>query len=842
MADSVYEQLRPDLPEPLRDLRELALDLRWSWSHVADDLWRAVDEKLWRQTRNPWLILQTVSQAHLRELAGDKQFTTMMRMLRREQLAARETAGWLEPSEADGVNPRIAFFSMEYGITEALPLYSGGLGVLAGDFLKSCSESGVQAVGVGLLYQQGYFRQGLDVHGRQLAFYPYNDPTQLPIQPARDPEGEWLGVEVDLPGRKLHLRLWKAQIGRIGLYLLDSNTPLNTPADRGITAELYGGSAELRLQQEIVLGIGGFRALAALGFEPDVCHLNEGHAGFVALERARHAMLAHNIAFEVALTATRAGNLFTTHTPVKAGFDSFEPTLFCRYMHGYAAQLGIGCQTLQQLGKLTDAPDEPFQMALLAMRGCNAVNGVSRLHGQVSREIFLPLFPRWPKREVPVGHVTNGVHMPTWDSEEADRLWTRYCGKNRWREQRDDLEAIVGEISDRDLWGMRTRNRQTLIEWLRGRMTCQSSLGYLPGASQPSALDSLLDPNILTLGFGRRFASYKRPNMLLQDRDRLARLLTDPARPAQLIIAGKAHPQDETGKDMIQQWIRFISDYELGQHILYVVDYDLLVAKQMVMGVDVWINTPRRPWEACGTSGMKVLVNGGLNLSELDGWWAEAYSAELGWALGDGLEHDHDEAWDRYEAGELYDLLEQQVIPEFYRRDEQGVPVDWVARIRRSMARLTPWFSSNRMLESYYRQYYLPLARNFRQRNHNGAALAKAIHAWRQRIEAHWTSIHIGKVDCQSVDNRHRFDVQVYLDDLEPGDVQVQLYADEQAGEPAFCQAMELVETLTGAVHGYRYALEIDADRDFNDFTVRIVPHHPGVAIPLESQKILWQR
>ncbi len=843
MTEGTYEMVRPDLPETLRDLQELALDLRWSWSHVADGLWRAIDEDLWRQTQNPWLILQTVSHAHLWKLAGDRKFTRLMKTLRKEQLAAHQARGWLDSKATRAGRYRIAYFSMEYGITEALPLYSGGLGVLAGDFLKSCSESGLAVTGIGLLYQQGYFRQGLDVDGQQLAFYPYNDPTQLPVQPARDDSGEWITVAVELPGRRLQLRVWKVRIGRVHLYLLDSNTPLNTPADRGITSELYGGSAEMRLQQEIVLGIGGYRALRALGIEPDVCHLNEGHAAFVVLERARQFMRSHEVAFPVALTATRAGNLFTSHTPVEAGFDRFDEKLFRRYMDGYATDLGIAFEALMAMGRYhPDAASEPFQMALLAVRGSGAVNGVSRLHGEVSRRIFQPLFPRWPQAEVPVGHVTNGVHVSTWDSESSDRLWTRFCGKDRWREQRDDLEDLIDQISDRDLWDLRTRNRQQLVRWLRTRMACQSSLGYMPGGTTGIPAESLLDPNVLTIGFARRFASYKRPNMLLHDRQRLVRLLTDPARPMQLVIAGKAHPQDEVGKAMIRQWIRFIDEFQLQRQVLFAVDYDLMVAKQLVMGVDVWINTPRRPWEASGTSGMKVLVNGGLNLSELDGWWAEAWQPDLGWALGDGREHDHDTRYDAAEAAQLYDLLEHSIAPAFYSRNESGVPEQWVARIRRSMATLTPRFSSNRMVRDYYQQYYVRLAENFRRRRKHGAHRAQWIHDWLARIDTHWNAVHIGQVERRSENGQHIFDVQAYLDDLDPSDVQVQLYADATDSGPAAHHPMQLTEVLAGAVNGYHYHLSIEAHRDIDDYTVRIIPWKADIEIPLESQKIVWER
>lgn len=846
---SLYDILRPDLPDELSDLYTLALDLRWSWSHVADALWRRIDEPLWRRTHNPWLILQTVSGKHLKQLAGDPDFIALLQDLRKEQSTAQSAPGWFQQNGPDGPLTRVAYFSMEFGLSEALPIYSGGLGVLAGDHLKTAGELGVPLVGMGLLYQQGYFRQGLDADGNQLAFFPYNEPSQLPLRPVRDADGEWLHVQVTLPGRILWLRLWQVQVGRVVLYLLDSNALFNTPADRGITSELYGGGSEMRLQQEIILGIGGYRALQALKITPEVCHLNEGHAAFVVLERARQFMADHQVSFAVALTATRAGNLFTTHTPVEAGFDRFAPALLKQYLTDYAHDLGILPDRLLALGQsLTDGKQEPFRMALLAMRGSGAINGVSRLHGKVSREIFQPHFPRWPEIEVPVAHVTNGVHVPSWDSLEADSLWTSSCGKERWREDLQNIEAHIKSISDDKLWAMRTRNRLHLIEWLREHHCYQQSLR---GQRIPAIrTETLLDPNTLTLGFARRFATYKRPNLLLHDPDRLARLLNRNDQPVQMVIAGKAHPQDHAGQAMIRAWIEFIDNYRLQERVIFLIDYDLLTAEHLVQGVDLWINTPRRPWEACGTSGMKVLVNGGLNLSELDGWWAEAWQPKVGWALGDGREHDSDPAWDSKEANDLYQLLEEEIIPAFYQRDHQGIATHWVERIRNSMAVLTPFFSTNRMVREYTERYYLKMAKAYRQRSADKAALAHQIEQWNQQINYHWSSIRPGDLETESADNRHAFTIQIYLDDLDADMVQVELYADplDPSGNLSGDQAqperhvMERMDRLSGAVHGYRYMTVIAAQRPINDYTVRIIPCHPGAQVPLENQRILWQR
>ncbi len=833
MNPSPYE-LRPDLPPELDDLRLLALDLRWSWNHVADKLWQCVDEVLWHHTHNPWLILQTVSLRRLKTLANDKGFRRLLQNLREEQNSTLQADTWFSHLHADSDFRSTAYFCMEYGISEALPLYSGGLGVLAGDYLKTCSELGVPLQAVGLLYQQGYFRQALDSDGNQLAFYPFNDPTQMPVVPVRTEEGEWLRISIQLPGRKLRLRAWQAQVGRVVLYLLDSNDPLNGPADRGITSELYGGGSERRLQQEIILGIGGYRLLQALNREPDICHLNEGHAAFCILERARSYMQKETVDFPTALTATRPGNLFTTHTPVAAGFDQFPPALLKYYLGSWAGSAHISIDEILAMGRSRpDALNESFNMAWLAIHGSGAVNGVSRLHGKVSRHLFQPLFPRWPEKEVPITSVTNGVHASSWDSSESDRLWTKICGKERWREDLRKISEAVLNVTDTDLWEMRTRNRQHLIEWIHAQ--------HSQCLSQPQGTGVALDPNALTLGFARRFATYKRPNLLLQDKQRLARILARTDYPVQLVIAGKAHPQDRDGQAMIREWIHFINNFRLQQHVVFLVDYDLLMASHLIEGVDVWINTPRRPWEACGTSGMKVLVNGGLNLSELDGWWAEAWQPKVGWALGDGQEHDSDPDWDRQEAQCLYDCLEQHIVPEFYQRNHHGVPEAWVDRMRSSMATLTPAYSSNRMVREYVENHYLPMAQLLKKRCLKNGAEAKRIVAWKQQLEQHWQAIRFGNLQITNNEKFFYFQVQLYLDDLGPDMVRVELYADSVEGDEPECHSFRRVEKLAGAVNGYLYEIAIAAQRPASDYTARVIPCYPGVQIPLEENLILWQ-
>jgi starch phosphorylase len=837
------ERLLPADVEGFDSLAELALDMRSSWNHATDQVWRQLDPVLWEITHNPWAVLQTVSREKLQSVLADTAFRNNVDDLVQARRDAAQAPAWFQQTYPQSSLNCVAYFSMEFMLSEALPIYSGGLGNVAGDQLKAASDLGVPVIGVGLLYQQGYFRQVIDKDGAQQALFPYNDPGQLPIVPLRKANGEWLRLEIALPGYSVWLRAWQVQVGRVQLYLLDSNDAANYPAHRGITSELYGGGSELRLKQELLLGIGGWRLLAALGIQAEVCHLNEGHAAFAVLERARSFMEETAQPFEVALAVTRAGNLFTTHTAVAAGFDRFAPALIEQYLGGYADQkLGISRHDLLALGRQNpNDSSEPFNMAYLAIRGSGAVNGVSRLHGRVSRHLFEPLFPHWPVDEVSVGHVTNGVHMPTWDSAAADDLWTEVCGKDRWLGTTETLEQDIRRVSDANLWQFRTAASAALVEYARDRLSRQLAAS---GAS-PEAVDvakHLFDPNTLTLGFARRFATYKRPNLLLHDPERLLRLLSNPQRPVQLIMAGKAHPADQAGQALIQEWTHFIRRSEARPHVIFLSDYDMLLTEHLVQGVDVWLNTPRRPWEASGTSGMKVLVNGGINLSELDGWWAEAYTPEVGWALGDGQEHDDDPAWDAAEAEALYDLLEREVIPEFYTRDEQGIPNAWVTRMRESMARLTPRFSTNRAVCEYTEQHYLPAASAYRARAGDKGKIGVDIVNWRHALEQKWTALRFGEVKLETEGEQHIFEAQVYLDELDSEAVRVELYANGVNDSAQERVAMTRVRQLVGATNGYVYRAAVPAARPASDYTARLIPYCDGVTVPLEDAHILWQR
>jgi len=617
---------------------------------------------------------------------------------------------------------------------------------------------------------------------------------------------------------------------------------LNAPRDRGITAELYGGGPEQRIQQELVLGIGGWRLLQSLGLECEVCHLNEGHAAFVVLERARSCMADTGVDFAAALRCTRAGNLFTTHTPVAAGFDRFEPRMLTQYLGDYAQSLGLDDKALLALGRRNpDDAGEPFNMAYLALRGSAATNAVSRLHGAVSRAIFAPLFPRLPLAEIPVGHVTNGVHVPSWDAGPADSLWTLACGEHRWLGDLANLEDDFRRLPDTELWALRNAARGRLINEVRARLATQlAARGVAP--TTRDSLAEVLDPATLTLCFARRFAAYKRPNLLLTEPDRLERLLTDPQRPLQLVIAGKAHPRDEVGRHMLRAWAEFLRRPAVRPRVVFLEDYDMSVAAALVQGADLWINTPRRPWEASGTSGMKVLVNGGLNLSELDGWWAEAYAPELGWSLGDGREHDEDPAWDRAEAEQLYRLLEQEVVPAFYQRDERGIPPAWVSRMRESMAQLTGRFSTNRMGREYSESYYLAAASAYRARREQDARLGTELETWAQETTRHWPAVTIEAVE-RVIEGGRLVTARVNCNGLDPDWLKVELYADALSPDSAAERVtMTAVDNPGDNSESCVYRAEVATQRPLDDYTVRILPEHPAAHLPLELNLVTWER
>ncbi len=820
-------------------LYELALNLHWSWNHASDELWQQLSPDLWRDTQNPWVILQTLSRIKINKTLGDPAFRARLAAIIAANQASYRADAWFQTEHAGTPLTCIAYFSMEFMLTEALPIYSGGLGNVAGDQMKAASDLGLPLVAVGLLFGQGYFCQEFGLDGQQQTLYPVNDPGQLPIRPLRESNGEWLRLKIRFPESDVWVRCWQATVGRSRLFLLDTNDFANSASHRGITSQLYGGDEEMRLKQEMVLGIGGWRLLSALGVQPEVCHLNEGHAALAVLERARSLMALRQCTFATALGITRAGNIFTTHTAVPAGFDHYASELINKYLARYAAEeLLVPISSILALGRANpDDALEHFNMAYLAVRGSAQVNAVSELHGHVSRRIFQPLFARWPEDEVPIGSVTNGIHVPTWDSAGADALWTSACGKKRWHGNAPSSDAIRN-IDDASLWNMRSEGRRALVEFVRERYARQTASSGPP----PARNDDVFDDNALTIGFARRFASYKRPNLLLHDPQRLVGLLANRERPLQIVLAGKAHPQDLVGQALIRQWNDFIKHEDVRCRVVFLSDYDMLMAQKLVQGVDLWLNTPRRPWEASGTSGMKVLANGGLNLSELDGWWAEAYAPEVGWAIGDGREHGDDDGWDGAEAETMYAMLEHEVIAEFFQRGADGLPTRWIARIRESMARLTPQFSASRAMRQYTELHYMQAATRYSARAAPDHDLGRRLEAWCAEVGKEWPRLYFEDMSAEERDGRHLVQITLFSGSLRSEDLDVQVYANALQPGDVCCWPMRVLSESAGTGERRSYCAEVSAKRAISEYTVRAVPRHADLFLPLEAPEILWQR
>ncbi len=823
-ASSIYGLLPINL-DGVELLAKLALDLRISWKHNTYKIWNKLNPDLWEETHNPWLVLITASRDYLRHLLTDEIFRAQVNEIYRNRDLEHSKKSWFEETHAGTALKCLAYFSMEYMLNEALPIYVGGLGNVAGDQLKSASDLGIPVVAVGLLYQQGYFRQQIDQNGNQIAYHPYNDPGQLPVTPVRLADGEWLRIKMDFAAHTIWLRTWKVQVGHTQLFLLDSNDSANLPEHRSITSEIYGGGAELRIQQEIILGIGGWKMLRALGMNPDVCHMNEGHAAFLIFERAADFMKDNYCSFNEALSVTRAGNLFTTHTAVAAGFDHFDPSLMWRFFGDYAKEnldiefddmMALGRENGQDLGEL-------FNMAYLAIRGSGSVNGVSRLHGEISQNLFASLFPRWPIPEIPIGYVTNGVHIPSWVSRKADKVWAEACGDIRWNEGTDRLKEIFNSLPDETLWQLRNDSRTDLVHFIE------------------KISEADFNPRTLTIGFARRFVPYKRTNLLLHDKERFTRILKNSAHPVQVVIAGKVPPSDNSSQSLIREWIQFIHQYDVSRYVVFLEDYDMLLAEHMIQGVDLWVNTPRRPWEACGTSGMKVLANGGLNLSELDGWWMEAYNPEVGWALGDRQEHSADPGWDAAEAEVLYNLLEQEVIPDFYRRNDLDIPVDWIKKMRISMATLTPQFSSDRAVREYTEKYYLPLALSYQNRAAEKGAIGKKWMKKEQDMERRWEGVSFGNMEYTVHENNYHFTVPVFLNGIVMNDLLIELFADG-VGDALPERILMSYEIIPDNADAFVFHADITGNRPAGDYTARIVPYNHQIAVPLENNLIKWQR
>jgi starch phosphorylase len=841
----------PSIPDRLRCLVDLAYNLRWAWDHETIELFRRLDRDLWETSgHNPVLMLGTIDQGRLTKLAKDEAFLAHMDRVYRDFTEYLQEPGWFATACSESRQIQVAYFSAEFGLTECVPIYAGGLGFLAGDHLKSSSNLGIPLVGVGLLYQKGYFRQYLNVDGWQQETYPLNDFYNLPVRPVKGKDGQAVEVSFDFPGRKVSARVWWVQVGRIPLYLLDANIPSNSPQDQDITDELYGGDREMRIQQEIVLGIGGMRALKALGIQPTVCHMNEGHSAFLALERARMFMEEYRVTYKEARQATCAGNLFTTHTPVAAGFDLFDPGLMRKYFEPYAERLGLPFDHFLAFGRINPYdPNESFNMAVLASKHSSYTNGVSRLHGKVTRRMVRRVWQDFPEHEVPVSHVTNGIHTRSWISREMAELLNRYLGP-RWYEDptATDVWERIDQIPDEELWRTHERRKERLIGYARRRLAVQLKNR---GASESEVLmaGSVLNSESLTIGFARRFATYKRATLLLRDVDRIKKILTREDRPVQILFAGKAHPRDDAGKEFIRQIIHFARNEQVRRRVVFLEDYDMAMARYLVQGVDVWLNTPRRPLEASGTSGMKVLANGGLNLSILDGWWCEGYDHQTGWAIGNGEEYDDHEYQDRVESNALYNILENDVIPLYYARSVDSLPHDWISKMKASMRKLCPVFNTNRMVAEYTQRFYLPAGQRYRRLSEGQAARAKAVVEWRHRMWQNWKQVRVLEVESPQAENvsvgsQITVKARVQLGEILPSEVSVQLYRGQLDVNRLIQEGtevnMQLVETLQKGIYAFQGDIPCEQS-GLCGFTVRVVPFHADAIIPYELPLITWE-
>ncbi len=838
----------PSLPKKLECLRELAFNMYWTWDHETIDLFRRLDRDLWEECyHNPVLMLGKVSQERLRAVADDDGFIAHMERVYRNLSEYMQRETWYQKTYGRSDKPRIAYFSAEFGITESLPIYSGGLGVLAGDHLKSASEMGLPLVGMGLLYQEGYFRQYLNADGWQQESYPINDFYNLPLALVRREDGNPVTVTVDLPGRAVNIQIWRMQIGRVPLYLLDTNIPANSREDQDITDALYGGGPEMRIKQEIVMGIGGIRALDALGLTPDVCHLNEGHSAFLGLERIRLLMSRRGLSFEEAREATASGNVFTTHTPVPAGIDIFPPALVDTYFRHYYPALGLAREQFLALGRENaNDPSQGFNMAVLAIRLANMVNGVSQLHGSVARQMWQNMWPGVPIHEIPIDAITNGIHDRSWISHDMAGLFDRYLGP-RWISEPADQSVWqrVDRIPDEELWRTHERRRERLVAFARRRLATQLERRGAPPAEVIQATE-VLHPDALTIGFGRRFATYKRATLLFHDSERLVRLLSDDERPVQIIFSGKAHPHDEGGKAFIKDIIHQARRDELRNRIVFVEDYDINVGRYLVEGVDVWLNTPRRPREASGTSGMKATANGVLNLSIIDGWWAEAYTPEVGWAIGRGEEYDDQTYQDTVESAALYDVLEKEVVPLFYTRGRDGLPRGWITKMKASMRTLAPFFNTNRMVAEYTRGFYLPAAERYWHLVDDDAAHARTLAAWKQRVHQNWPKIRVRAVEADA-DELNVGDVLhvhagIFLGELTADDVTVQLYqgmVDDKGDIPKGAPITMEARNAKDGLYSFAGAIPCLNSGRFG-FAVRVLPCHHDLVHPFELGLILW--
>ena len=823
----------PNLPPALEILRRLAYNLLFSWNAGIQEIFQRIDPGLWLECkRNPVLMLGLINQERLDELSREQGFLSQL-----ERVGQDFDRYLSEPRiQAMDYSPQMAFqvayFSAEFGLSESLPIYSGGLGVLAGDHLKSASDLNIPLVGVGLLYQEGYFSQYLSADGWQMETYSANDFDNMPATLLRDERDRPLSVSVEFRGETVHVLIWRINVGRVSLFMLDTNTGDNPPEFRKTTSQLYGGDREMRLRQEIVLGIGGVRALKLLGIEPTVIHMNEGHSALSALERINILGKEKGLSFDAAREIVLATTVFTTHTPVPAGNDVFDPGLIQSYFEEYTKELGINFKVLLGYGRIDPRNEsEPFDMTALALRLSAHTNGVSRLHGKVARNMWQNIWRHHPVEDVPIDHITNGIHVPTWISDELAALLNRHLGPN-WAEDPDSKRVWdqVEQIPATELWRTHERCRERLVAFTRRRFAEQLKQRGASTAEIQSARE-ILNPEILTIGIARRFATYKRSTLLFRDPDRLERIVNHPRRPIQIIIAGKAHPQDNDGKHFIKTIVHLAGQEQFRKSIVFIEDYNMYVAQHLVSGTDVWLNTPRRPLEACGTSGMKAMANGSLNLSVLDGWWDEGYDSRFGWALGYGEEYRDHNAQDDIESRDLYNLLEREVVSLFYRKGSDGIPRGWVEKMKAGLRHLAPVFNSHRMAQDYASRYYLPCSRRFSSLCEKSFAGANDLAVWRQKLMTSWQEVVVEEVSSNEgveipVGKDLDVEARIRLGSLSPEDVSVEAYFGQldQYGDFAERETtvLDLVDS-TDDIFSFRGKITCLKTGRFG-YTVRVMP------------------
>ncbi len=843
--------IEPSLPDNLKRLKEIAYNLFWTWHPESIRLFHRIDPELWEGTgHNPVLMLGLVGQQRLESLSADDGFVSQLdRIWNALQGHVNNKSTWFDKLGGTPEGFSIAYYSAEFGVSDALPVYSGGLGVLAGDHMKSSSELGLPLTGVGLLYQNGYFRQYLNIDGWQQESYPVNDFYNLPVTPVRREDASPLTVSVEFPGRDVHAQVWKAQIGRNPIYMLDTNLPQNAPADRSITGELYGGDTEMRIKQEMILGIGGTRALKALGIAPTVYHMNEGHSAFLGLERIRGLMDERGLNLAEAKKIVAASTVFTTHTPVPAGIDRFTSAMIEKYIKPFYERLGFTLGEFMAMGQAPGAKkDAPLNMAILAIHLAAHRNGVSKLHGVVARRMWKYVWPGIPESEIPIDSVTNGIHYHSWVSRDMADLYDRYLGP-KWLEDPSDTEIWrrVDKIPAEELWRTHGRRRERLVAFARRRMK-QSLSRRGASPAEVERAEEMLNPHALTIGFARRFATYKRAALILRDPERLARILNNPVQPVQLIFAGKAHPRDAGGKEINRRIVHLSRREEFRDKIVFIEDYDINVARYMVQGVDLWLNTPRRLEEASGTSGMKVSANGGLNLSIPDGWWDEAYTPEVGWAIGNGELYDDTEYQDRVESEAIYDLLEKEIVVLFFDRRNSNLPRKWIAKMKQAMRSLCPVFNSNRMVGEYAQRFYFAAGNRYNELVEEDNRGAKMSAQWFENVNERWQGVKILAVTPESVESAAVggcIDVSAEIDlgGLKPEDVDVEIYhgALDEKGMFAQGEAIQMNSAVRqkGGSHIFTGALPFVISGR-HGYTVRVLPAGEKQAARHELALVHW--